>query len=52
MPDGLVVADSWVTADLRRCFQLVQRADITPLQCWTEGYRRAQLSGLEPFVES
>jgi hypothetical protein len=34
MPDGLAFAGSWVTADLDRCFQLMECDDITLLQQW------------------
>jgi hypothetical protein len=33
-PDGLTFVGSWVTADLRRCFQLMECDDITLLQRW------------------
>jgi hypothetical protein len=34
MPDGLTFVASWVAADLGRCFQLMECADITLLQKW------------------
>lgn len=34
MPDGLGFVGSWVAADLGRCFQLMECADVTPLQRW------------------
>ena len=34
MPDGLKFVSSWVTADLDRCFQLMEADDITLLQRW------------------
>jgi hypothetical protein len=34
MPDGLGFVGSWVTADLDRCFQLMEADDITLLQRW------------------
>jgi hypothetical protein len=34
MPDGLKFVSSWVTADLGRCFQLMEADDITLLQLW------------------
>ena len=43
-PDGLAVVDSWVTADLDRCFQLMDCDDVTLLQRWT-----AQWSDLVDF---
>jgi len=34
MPEGLSFVGSWVSADLARCFQLMQCDDITLLQRW------------------
>lgn len=34
MPEGLVYVDSWVSADLGRCFQLMESPDVTLLQQW------------------
>lgn len=34
MPDGLAFVGSWVTADLDRCFQLMECDDVTLLQQW------------------
>lgn len=34
MPDGVQFHGSWVTADLDRCFQVMEAADITLLQRW------------------
>ena len=34
MPEGLTFASSYVTADLGRCFQLVEASDVTLLQRW------------------
>ena len=33
-PDGLRYVGSWVTADVARCFQLMETDDITLLQRW------------------
>lgn len=33
-PAGLEVVDRWVTADLRRCFQLMRGDDVTLFQKW------------------
>jgi hypothetical protein len=35
MPDGIGFVSSWVTADLGRCFQIMDCEDITLLQRWT-----------------
>jgi hypothetical protein len=34
MPENLKFVSSWVSADLGRCFQLMEADDITLLQCW------------------
>jgi Protein of unknown function (DUF3303) len=34
MPDGLAFVGSWVSADLGRCFQLMECDDVTLLQRW------------------
>jgi hypothetical protein len=34
MPDGLTFVSSWVSADLGRCFQLMEAQDVTLLQQW------------------
>ena len=34
MPEGLTFVSSWVAADLSRCFQLMECADVTVLQRW------------------
>ena len=44
MPDGLVFKDSWVTADLGRCFQIVECDDSVLFQQWV-----AQWSDLVEF---
>src|SRR6516165_6794086 len=33
-PNGVAFIDSWVTADLSRCFQVMECDDITLLQRW------------------
>jgi hypothetical protein len=34
LPEGLRYVDSWVAADLGRCFQLMECADVTLLMAW------------------
>ena len=34
MPDGLAFVGSWVSADVGRCFQLMETDDVTLLQRW------------------
>jgi hypothetical protein len=34
IPDGLKFVNSWVSADLSRCFQLMESEDVTKFQRW------------------
>jgi hypothetical protein len=34
LPDGVALVDSWVSADVGRCFQLMECDDLTKLQAW------------------
>jgi hypothetical protein len=34
LPDGLAFVGSWVSADVGRCFQLMECDDVTLLQRW------------------
>lgn len=34
LPDGVEYVDSWITADFRRCFQLMRTVDVALLQRW------------------
>ena len=34
LPDGLKFVESWVSADLDRCFQVMECDDVTLLQRW------------------
>jgi uncharacterized protein DUF3303 len=34
MPEGLTFVGSWVSADVARCFQLMECDDVTRLQRW------------------
>jgi hypothetical protein len=38
MPEGLSFVASWVTADLKRCFQVMECADVTPVQQWVAAW--------------
>src|SRR5690349_18409892 len=38
MPDGLGFVGSWVSADLGRCFQLMECDDVTLLQRWVAAW--------------
>jgi hypothetical protein len=38
-PDGLTYVSSWVTADLGRCFQVMECDDVALLQRWVARWR-------------
>ena len=44
LPDGVTFLDSWVSADLGRCFQLMECSSVAMLQQWA-----AQWSDLVEF---
>jgi len=39
MPEGIDFVSSWVSADLTRCFQIVECDDVTLLQRWVAEWR-------------
>jgi len=45
MPEGVTFHDSWVSADLGRCFQLMECDDVTLLQQWVAAW--SDLIGFE-----
>jgi Protein of unknown function (DUF3303) len=48
LPDGVRYVDSWVQADLRGCFQLMECDDVAPLQEWIA--RWSDLADFEVFA--
>ena len=50
MPDGLTFVNSWVSADLGRCFQLMECADITLLQKWIAEWSDLMAFEIVPVV--
>jgi hypothetical protein len=38
MPEGLAFVASWVSADLGRCFQVMECDDVTLLQLWVSAW--------------
>ena len=38
MPDGVCFVGSWVTADLSRCFQIIECDDVALIQRWAAGW--------------
>ena len=39
LPEGLTYVDSWIEPNFGRCFQLMECADLRPLQEWVLGWR-------------
>jgi uncharacterized protein DUF3303 len=50
MPDGLAFVNSWVSADLSRCFQLMECDDITLLQKWIAEWSDLMAFEIVPVV--
>lgn len=52
LPDGLRYVDSWVQADLRGCFQLMECEDPVALQEWIAGWGDLAEFQIVPVTES
>ena len=52
LPDGLKFVASYVTADLGRCFQLMETDDITLFQKWIADWQEVVEFEVVPVVES
>lgn len=52
MPDGLTFVNSWVSADLGRCFQLMETHDVTLLQRWIAEWSDLMAFEVVPVVQS
>jgi hypothetical protein len=50
MPVGLEFVESWVTADLSRCFQLMRCDDVALLQRWVAEWRDVAGFEIVPVV--
>ena len=50
MPDGLEFVNSWVAADLGRCFQLMECGDVTLLQQWVAEWSDLMAFEIVPVV--
>jgi hypothetical protein len=51
LPDGLKFVASYVTADLGRCFQLMETDDITLFQKWIADWQEVVEFEVVPVVE-
>jgi hypothetical protein len=53
LPDGLEYIDSWITADFRRCYQLMRTTDASLLQQWVLHWQDAGMAfEIVPVVHS
>ena len=52
MPDGLVYKASWITADMTRCFQLMEAEDVTLFQRWVAEWCDLGEFEIVPVTES
>jgi hypothetical protein len=52
MPDGLKFVKSWVSADLGRCFQLMEADDVTLFQRWISEWADLMAFEIVPVVQS
>lgn len=52
MPDGLRYVESWVTSDLRHCFQIIDCDDRVLLDRWIEGWKDLVDFEVQPVVTS
>lgn len=50
MPDGLEFVASWVTADLQRCFEVIECDDVTRLQAWVANQENLAEFEIVPVV--
>ena len=51
-PDGLRYVDSWVTADLRRCYQVMECDDARLLDAWMAEWQDLVAFDVVPVVTS
>ncbi|HLI79853.1 MAG TPA: DUF3303 family protein [Candidatus Binataceae bacterium] len=51
MPDGLTFIDSWVAADLGRCFQLMSCDDVAKSQQWIARWSDLMEFEIVPVIE-
>jgi len=52
MPEGLTFVSSWVSADLGRCFQIMETDDVTRLQRWISEWTDLMAFEVVPIVQS
>jgi hypothetical protein len=52
IPDGLRFVNSWVSADLGRCFQLMEADDVTQFQRWIAEWSDLMSFEVVPVAQS
>jgi hypothetical protein len=52
MPEGLTYIDSWISADLSRCFQLMEADDLSLFQQWISAWSDLMEFEVVPVVPS
>jgi hypothetical protein len=52
MPNGLKFVNSWVSADLTRCFQLMEAEDVSQFQRWIAEWQDLMAFEIVPVVQS
>ncbi len=52
MPEGLAYIDSWISADLGRCFQLMEADDLSRSQQWISAWSDLMEFEVIPVVAS
>jgi hypothetical protein len=50
MPEGLTFVSSWVAADLSRCFQLMECADVSLFQRWVAEWSDVMQFEIVPVI--
>jgi hypothetical protein len=51
-PEGLTYIDSWVTADLERCYQIMECDDFDLLRQWMDAWRDLVDFEVHPVISS
>jgi len=51
MPDGLTFVNSWVAADLSRCFQLMECSDVSLFQRWVAEWSDLMQFEVVPVIQ-
>jgi len=52
MPEGLTYIESWISADLSRCFQLMEADDLSLFQQWISAWSDLMEFEVVPVVPS